>query len=206
MRRKIKIFFEDIGTILIAIGLIYGAYILFFNKDKQEDVQIAQSTIHKTKEQAIVKKQTPKIKKEENNTSKKVIVIPINKKVETVVKKIIESNITKKIEETKTPVVAKKNIKKINIKVLGKFLFNLKSTINNKLVDLKSTHKTENNNFTKIRVTILKDGNYEQLKFVEGDKYFYDAAQNDIKELFPLKIDEKIIDQFPRYFRMTIKY
>jgi len=216
MRRKLKILFEDIGSILIIIALIYGAYHIFFDKKPQENIvkKDEVKTIHKE----IVKKEvTKKIKKsfeanetiiiDKNSTLEKDIPKVQDTKLIQKQKPIQENNTTTNTQKTKEEKTIKRKIEKKNIKVLGKFLFNLKSSVNDKLSVLKQTHKSNTGkNFVKIRITILDNGNYEQLKFMDGDKYFYDLAKEEIKTIFPVKIDERIKDQFPRYFRMKVSF
>jgi len=216
MRRKLKILFEDIGSILIIIALIYGAYHIFFDKKPQENIvkKDEVKTIHKE----IVKKEvTKKIKKsfeanetiiiDKNTTLEKDIPKVQDTKLIQKQKSIQENNTTTNTQKTKEEKTIKRKIEKKNIKVLGKFLFNLKSSVNDKLSVLKQTHKSNTGkNFVKIRITILDNGNYEQLKFMDGDKYFYDLAKEEIKTIFPVKIDERIKDQFPRYFRMKVSF
>jgi len=216
MRRKLKILFEDIGSILIIIALIYGAYHIFFDKKPQENIvkKDEVKTIHKE----IVKKEvTKKIKKsfeanetiiiDKNSTLEKDIPKVQDTKLIQKQKSIQENNTTTNTQKTKEEKTIKRKIEKKNIKVLGKFLFNLKSSVNDKLSVLKQTHKSNTGkNFVKIRITILDNGNYEQLKFMDGDKYFYDLAKEEIKTIFPVKIDERIKDQFPRYFRMKVSF
>ena len=68
--------------------------------------------------------------------------------------------------------------------------------------------KTTDQNITKnttIRLTILKDGNYEQIHRVSGDKKFYDMASAIIITKFPLSIPLQLQNKFPRYFKINIK-
>jgi hypothetical protein len=206
MRRKIKIFFEDIGMILIVGVLIYGGYSLFFTKSSQDEKQTTQKTKEDTK--IVSKQEEPKIaQKEESN---KVVAPKIEPKQEEPKKELKPLKIAQEKIKTQEKKEQKKTsnttISKVNIKVLGKFLFDLKSQINRDLESQKNKYKTDTVQTTKIRVTILKDGYYEQLTFVDGNREFYEDSRDTIKSIFPLKIDERIIGQFPRYFRMSIKH
>ena len=60
--------------------------------------------------------------------------------------------------------------------------------------------------YVNIRLTILKDGGYEQLVLQNGDKEYYDFIKDDIRSIFPIGISEENKDKFPRYFRMKIEY
>ncbi len=59
---------------------------------------------------------------------------------------------------------------------------------------------------TKIRITILKDGMYEQMTFVSGNEEYYENIKPFIIKIFPLTIPQEIQHRFPRYFRMEVKF
>lgn len=60
--------------------------------------------------------------------------------------------------------------------------------------------------FVNIRVTILKDGSYEQLTFLNGNNDYFNKVKPQIEEIFPLKIEENLKSHFPRYYRMKIAF
>ena len=60
--------------------------------------------------------------------------------------------------------------------------------------------------FVNIRVTILKDGSYEQLTFLNGNSDYFNKVKPQIEEIFPLKIEENLKTHFPRYYRMKIDF
>ncbi|MFY9078656.1 hypothetical protein OZY32_00130 [Aliarcobacter cryaerophilus] len=60
--------------------------------------------------------------------------------------------------------------------------------------------------FVNIRVTILKDGSYEQLTFLNGNSDYFNKVKPEIEEIFPLKIEENLKSHFPRYYRMKIDF
>ncbi|WP_141048262.1 hypothetical protein [Aliarcobacter cryaerophilus] len=60
--------------------------------------------------------------------------------------------------------------------------------------------------FINIRVTILKDGSYEQLTFLNGNSDYFNKVKPQIEEIFPLKIEENLKSHFPRYYRMKIDF
>ncbi|MDY3201039.1 MAG: hypothetical protein RBQ84_08790 [Arcobacter sp.] len=72
----------------------------------------------------------------------------------------------------------------------------------------KNIDKTslKNKESVNIRVTILKDGRYEQLTFMGGNKENYELIKNSIYNSFPVIMDESIKNNFPRYFRMKIEF
>lgn len=59
--------------------------------------------------------------------------------------------------------------------------------------------------FVSIRVTVLKNGNYEQLTLMDGDKKYFNLIKPILLNYFPLKIDDSIKNEFPRYFRLKIE-
>ncbi len=189
MRGKTKSFFEDTSIILIVIGVIYGIYYLYSNYD------VETKTKPQIKEQ--IKKQ---IKKE--FIDKKIVKIEKKEpvKLQIVEKKII---VKEKIKEKKEIIVEKE--KNVDLKLLRSFLIETQYNIRNNIVYPSDTNTTKKNLFIKVKVTILKDGSYEQLRFVDGDKEMFESNKENILKIFPLVIDKKISDDFPRYFRMTIK-
>ena len=60
--------------------------------------------------------------------------------------------------------------------------------------------------FVNLRVTILKDGSYEQLTFLNGNSDYFNKVKSQIEEIFPLKIEENLKSHFPRYYRMKIDF
>lgn len=64
----------------------------------------------------------------------------------------------------------------------------------------------EKGKYVNIRVTILKNGDFEQLTFVGGEKKYFDKIKDSIKKVFPLQIDDSLKNNFPRYYRMTISF
>ena len=60
--------------------------------------------------------------------------------------------------------------------------------------------------FVNIRMTILKDGSYEQLTFLNGNSDYFNKVKPQIEEIFPLKIEENLKSHFPRYYRMKIDF
>lgn len=60
--------------------------------------------------------------------------------------------------------------------------------------------------FVNIRVTILKDGSYEKLTFLNGNSDYFNKVKPQIEEIFPLKIEENLKTHFPRYYRMKIDF
>jgi len=215
MQGKTKGFFEDTGLILVLVALIYGGYYVYtkyFNSDL--------NSIDKTTEVVIMKNiegplegitleidnsQVSDIQDEEsieNISEVKEEEIEVLSDLDEKVEIPKEETIKVKIEETITENTEVK--KEVDRKSLKRFLNDVKDSISNSIVkkdDINSTQSQE----LKIRITILKDGSYEQLSFVEGDKELFEINKENILKVFPLSIDDSIKGSFPRYLRMSIK-
>ena len=64
----------------------------------------------------------------------------------------------------------------------------------------------QNKEAVSIRLTILKDGRYEQITLTEGNKENFELIRPSITKAFPVKIDDNLKANFPRYFRMKIEF
>lgn len=60
--------------------------------------------------------------------------------------------------------------------------------------------------YVNIRLTILKDGRYEQLTFMDGNKEYFELVKPSIYKAFPVQIETSMKNNFPRYFRMKIEF
>lgn len=149
----------------------------------------------KTQKLQEVKKESIEEKQKEVKTIEPIKLI--EKKQLTEEKETVEDKPKKK-----EPVLSAKNLAKFNI--INKFIRDTKTKINDRVSRLGIT-KTDKPRYANIRVTVLKDGSYEQLKLMDGNKEYFDLIKVGVLSAFPLSIDEKITDQFPRYFRMKIK-
>ena len=219
MRGKTKSFFEDTFILLIVAVLIYGIYSFFFASEKEVKLEEPKVVIENKietntyKEPVVNEIKTPtEIKSEPNNTEKieeKVIETP---KVEAVQKEQIEEQIKEKIEPvkiekntTETPNVQttqelddKAKIEAFYSTIREKIYANINKNVDKSLI--------RNGEFVNIKLTILKDGSYEQLTFVEGNKEYFELFKSSIKEAYPVKIDDSLKNNFPRYFRMKIEF
>ena len=224
MRGKTKSFFEDTFILLIVAVLIYGIYSFFFASEEEIKLEEPKVVIENKvetntyKEPVVNEIKTPtEIKSEPNNTEKieeKVIETP---KVEAVQKEQIEEQIKEKIEPVKVePVkVEKPTTETPNVQTTQELEEKAKveafySTIREKIYANinKNVDKSliKNGEFVSIKLTVLKDGNYEQLTFVEGNKEYFELFRSSIKEAYPVKIDDSLKNNFPRYFRMKIEF
>ena len=60
--------------------------------------------------------------------------------------------------------------------------------------------------YINIRLTLLKDGRYEQLTFMDGNKEYFELVKSSIYKAFPVVMPNEIKNNFPRYFRMKIEF
>lgn len=192
LRGKTKSFFEDF-IIVVIIGVVgYVLYVFlmgdFFETEKKDE------SITKT-QTPIQKVVTPKIeiKKTVDTKIKTTTKEDQNETIQTAPKKL-EKLEKKQIETTK---------KSVDMKLLREFIIGTSFAIKQNIDFGGDFNNTLDQSF-KIRVTVLKSGDYEQLTFVEGNKALFDSNKNNILKLFPLDIDEKIRDEFPRYLRLHI--
>ncbi len=56
-----------------------------------------------------------------------------------------------------------------------------------------------------IKLTILKDGNFEYLHKISGDKRYYDIVAPIVIAQFPLTIPPHLLHKFPRYFTLKVE-
>lgn len=225
MNRKSKSFIEDTLVLLVVFGLIYIIYSFFFASE--ENTQISENP-------TIIEKQITPVTKEENSviiekseevnvevkqedtkelenttlevnpeivepeTIKEEEVVVVAKEEEIIVKKEIEKTEDKIILPISTPTKISMTIESFYKTIEEKINSNISKNLNKDTVTSPS--------YVNIRITILQDGRYEQLTYMEGNKAYFDMIKPSILEIFPLEIDESIKDKFPRYFRMKIEY
>jgi glycerophosphoryl diester phosphodiesterase len=204
LRGKTRNFFENLSATFILGGLIYGGYSLY-NHLNTNEVDKNQPTISYTKELPKKEEKEPlqtTQKNISNNASDELLLQEtktiVNKKVDIKTpKEIQEKNLAKKVEKNKT-------LTKEKISTIRKFLKETENKINNNIAKLNIKKDEEKTKSVKIRVTVLKNGDYEQITLSKGDKEFFNSIHPAIKNSFPITIDPIIDDQFPRYFRMEI--
>ena len=206
MQGKMKSFFEDTGIILVLSASIYGGYYIyntFFNET------VTSSNITELKEKKVLNIiETNEINN--SNNVEKILTIkqPIKETIEVIEENIIPASIVEnKIIKEVPPIVDKIEIKKeknVDLVKLRTFLRDLKFKIATNIVKRDDLNESISQKL-KIRVTVLKDGNYEELTFVNGDEKLFEINKENIINVFPVQIDEKIKDDFPRYVRIGIK-
>ncbi len=228
MQGKTKSFFED--TIIVLVLLVVGS-IGFFIYDKYSNENHIEKMLDDTtltvekfftelkdlpteikefilKEKEVIDqiRQEPLIDLNATDTNQSIIEIEENIDTNTT----LEIQKSKEVLENIQPIVEKKaepkpeiiKEKKVDLKMLKTFLDDLELKLTNSIVQNIDSNETKS---LRYRITVLKDGNYEQLTFVGGDKVLFEENQDNIIKVFPVTIDEKIKDEFPRYIRLNIK-
>ena len=212
MRGKNKSFIED-TIILFVIGIIiYAVYSFFFASDEEVEIQnepavvernvstdsqVDKDSINNEKvadekiNEDIIQTQREKPAQIEEETKDIIEAIP-DDKIE------VKKEITKEVKETETPNLSEITDIEIFYKSIeDKIYANIESNVDKTLI--------KDNAFVNIRVTILKDGRYEQLTFMDGSKDNFELFRSSITQVFPLKINDSLKENFPRYFRMKIE-
>lgn len=167
--------------------------------EKVEETPADATPIEQLKEDSIRVEEAP-IK------NQSTIVIPAVEKTEKIEK-------AEKIEKkTETPIIQKPvedkpfvqdSEEKIRVEafyqpIREKIYSNINNSIDKSMV--------KNGEFINIKLTVLKDGRYEQLTFVDGNKEYFELVKPSITKVFPIQIEDSVKNSFPRYFRMKIEF
>ena len=190
MRGKNKSFVEDI-IILFVLGLIiYAIYSFFFSSNENIIVEENKTTIEKNIENKI--QEEPAILEEKINNEIKedeVILETTNATINQSEKEDLSQveNILPKenaqVTEEKKAIIDIKDIddkEKIELfykSIREKISADIEKNINKNLL--------KEGSFVNIRLTILKDGRYEQITLTEGNKEFFELL---LSKLFQLKL------------------
>lgn len=232
LNRKVKSFFEDLIIVVILITVIYGSY-SFFIEDSTTTTENSQTTIQSfeepkqdikefTQDEAIkdvITDENPdnentnrvppafaQNRAEESSTTQNVEKPEeIIERVERVVPKettsisstnrlnLIENSKLEKSGSIEEQMEKEKFYKNLKDKIFINIDKNLDKTIFKEPV------------FAEIRVTILKDGRYEQLILTNGDDRFFNSIRSSISSAFPVEIDPILKNIFPRYYRLRVE-
>ena len=221
MRGKNKSLLEDISILFIGGILIYFTYSFFFSSNEKEEIIEPQQSIEKKEETITPQPIINEIKKEEITSPKvenkveskienkveeiqkeKTTVItptPIATPVVAVVEKIVQ-------KEPEKPAIVEQ-VKELDEKAkIDAFYKTIKEKIYlniDKNIDKSLIKKGE---FVNLRLTIFKDGRYEQLTLIEGNNENFELIKSSITQSFPVIIDDSLKANFPRYFRMKIEF
>lgn len=228
MRGKNKSLLEDILILFTGGILIYFTYSFFFSSNEKEEIIENPQTIEKKEETITPQPIINEIKKEEITLPK--VENKVESKIENKVEEIQKEKPAQKIEENATkaspitpiptPVVVEKTVQKEPEKPavieqtkelddkarIDAFYKTIKEKIYlniDKNIDKSLIKKGE---FVNLRLTIFKDGRYEQLTLIEGNNENFELIKSSITQSFPVIIDDSLKANFPRYFRMKIEF
>jgi hypothetical protein len=205
MHGKTKSLLEDISISIFIVTSIFGLYYLYSSYNTEEIIEQSYVVTNDTKPEIIVKSNVQVTNSIQIDLNKTIIInedITIKKEIPEKIQKIIEEKKIEVVTVTKTNIKTNKNV---DLKLLRTFLIDTQYKIRKNIVYPTDINNTMADKTLNLKVTILKNGNYEQLVFVNGNKELFEMNKNNILEIFPLKIDKKIIDDFPRYVRIKIK-
>ena len=227
MKRKIKSFFEDFLIIIVLITVIYGSYSYFFDdsKDSFEQTQVLSKTEIKeiTQDEAIKDVITDENPDIENRTPPVIVQNNLEENIDTQKTTEKQNSENEKISEVKKDEITTAiNNKQPSLRLLEnskleksaseeeqvekeKFYKNLKDKIYSNIDKNIDKLSFSGKKSVDIRVTILKDGRYEQLIMTKGDEEFFNSIKSSILEVFPLEINQNLKNIFPRYYRLTIE-
>lgn len=204
MKAKNKSFIEDVVILFILGIIIYFIYSFFFSTEEKVEIVENKTTIEKkinipTPKEPIINE----IKKEEEIISTPIVPTPVEApKVETTkVENTVEPKANTLIEEkVSTPELTDQKVK------VELFYKTIKEEIYKNIDKNVDKSKIKVGEHVEFRLTILKDGGYEQLNSTKGNKDYFELFRSSIKEAFPVKIDNSLKESFPRYFRMEIVF
>jgi len=207
LNTKSKSFIEDTLILLLIGAILYGLYSFFFGSQDVIDNSLENPTI---------------IEKNINTNTK---ALPFIEEKEQVVKEEQKKEQIQKFEKVKKEIKEalkeaireEKKIKKVEDKIqitkevtgpitIQAFYKKIKEKIYSNISKDVDKNILENLGDVNIRVTILKDGRYEQLKYMSGNRQHYNLIRPSILKIFPLEIDESLKYKFPRYFRMKVQH
>lgn len=215
MQGRTRSFFEDTAIIFILLVLVFGGYQVYDNflstKNKSPQISLEKNQ-KKEPIKNLVKENNTTNTLEDNKSDKQDInktITITDKKTINLENQKVKKTIKEKIKKEDKQIVNKQIdpqrianlVKNVDLKVLKSFLKDIKLKVND-VIQFDDTNSSKN--ILHIRVTVLKDGSFEQLKFVDGNKELFDKNKNNIESIFPLQIDQKIIQDFPRYVRIKI--
>ena len=232
MKRKIKSFFEDFLIIIVLITVICGSYSYFFDdsKDNFEQTQVLSKTEDTkteikeiTQDEAIKDVITDENPDIENRTPPVIVQNNLEENIDTQKTTEKQNSENEKISEVKKDEITTAiNNKQPSLRLLEnskleksaseeeqvekeKFYKNLKDKIYSNIDKNIDKLSFSGKKSVDIRVTILKDGRYEQLIMTKGDEEFFNSIKSSILEVFPLEINQNLKNIFPRYYRLTIE-
>lgn len=109
-------------------------------------------------------------------------------------------------DEINSEQIVKETNSSVNIRKSNEFFSNFRKKVNQNIKNSIPKSSLDLGKSVDIRVTILKDGSFEELIYVDGSLYNFEMVKEQIEAAFPLVIDKSIESIFPRYYRMTINF
>lgn len=204
MKYKNKSFLEDLFIIFIICIIIYAIFSFFFSENENL-VENSENNNIVQEEKIEIKNENklPLIEEEKTSEEKDLKVDNEIKKEEiqeetSLPKEEITPIIELTNEPTKEEIIEEEKI--VTPSSAKLFLQELEEKV---IEEVKT--KIDYTAFVSIRVTVLKNGNYEQLTLMDGDKKYFNLIKPILLNYFPLKIDDSIKNEFPRYFRLKIE-
>ncbi|BFU78395.1 hypothetical protein ALC152_16100 [Arcobacter sp. 15-2] len=223
MQGKTKSFFEDTIIILVLAVIIIVGYTLYSKyQDKTSIDEMLNSTAKSIEKFITIIKKVPleiqKILNAEQNSYSEVLFadtnttnikkinveeqIDVNNTIQKIAPTIEDVNISSvTVSNTVEKTIAKETL---DVILLRDFLKSLKSKLRKSIVQNSELNVTKNQKL-RFRITLLKDGSYEQLKFIGGDKELFETNKENILQNFPVEIDSSIQQEFPRYIRINLQ-
>ena len=201
MKTKNKSFLED-TFILFIIGLIiYAIYSFLFSSNENTQTEEPKITIEEKVETPLINETIDnKLKndeaifeeiKEEHIPIEQKEITPIEEIKTDIKSKVVTSSLENKVET-----------RNIDQKDQVELFY---ETIREKINKNIETTPANEGEYINIKLTILKDGRYEQLTFMDGSKDNFELFKPSITQVFPLQMNDTLKENFPRYFRMKIE-
>jgi hypothetical protein len=211
MNGRMKSFVEDMIISIVVIIIIAGLYYVVSNfvLDKEEVIPeektalvIEDKKIEEQNTTTIIEDEIEKeIIKEDSVTIEPIDINETNN--------VIEDNVIEDEKETISTIeeelINSTKEKKVDRKKLNQFIDNVEDEIAKNINYNLDENSKEQEEFLKIRVTLLKSGDYEQLTFVDGNEELFEKNKENILKTFPVSINKDIIEEFPRYLRIELK-
>ena len=220
MRGKNKSFLEDVFILFVVGILIFAIYSIFFSSDEKVESEnnkiFTEKNIEEAPKEIVDEKQIEdELEKKEDEvisqSSKEIVetdlipenkIVPETSKEDSIKKEIIEP----KVIESSKPVVETNSDSTTNLTDEKAKIEAFYQTIREKINSNIDKSALKRGEYINIRLTLLKDGRYEQLTFMDGNKEYFELVKSSIYKAFPVVMPNEIKNNFPRYFRMKIEF
>ena len=210
MRARSRNFLEDISVFVVLGILIYAIYSYFFSTPEYvplENKTVIEKKVELNQDEKEIKVEE-EISQKENVKENEDLTIKENQPNE-VINKETPSEIEKVevIEDVKSPESTEEQTAQVNSnETIELFYKDIENKINTNISKNINKKTLDSLGEINIRITILKDGKYEQLTLMSGDKNSFDSIKSSVLKVFPLTMPEDLKENFPRYFRMKVEH